>query len=168
MNMYQIIGTDIDGVISSSPVHFGARSRFLCGVWAVLDAIGVSRFIMWRMRPRPWVVEWLQAMSKAGNPIWVITQRGCKHREFTQRQLTRWNVPYSYVFCFPGDVDPVEWKAKYARLCNIMLEDQQGLIDGMQAQLGNQAPVFYNTTRDADLMQARLESEKGTDHVETV
>ena len=38
----------------------------------------------------------------------------------------------------------------------------------LQAQLGNQAPVFYNTTRDADLMQARLESEKGTDHVETV
>ena len=150
-----IIGTDIDGVISDSPLHFGARSRFLRGLWRVSDCVGLSQPIMSRAHPRPWVVEWLQAMSRVGHPIWVITHRGCQHHDFTERQLTRWEVPFAHLYTFPGG-DPVAYKANIARFCAIMLEDQQGLIDGMQAQLGAEAPAFYNTTKDADILQAMI------------
>ena len=168
MRPSDIIGTDIDGVISDSPLHFGARSRFLRGLWRASDRVGLSQPIMSRAHPRPWVVEWLQAMSRAGHPIWVITHRGCKHYEFTEKQLRGWGVPFSHLFTFPGG-DPVAFKANIARFCTIVLEDQQELIDGMQATLGGQAPVFYNTTRDADRMQAMLENnQEEPDHVETV
>jgi len=92
-------------------------------------------------------------MSKVGHPIWVITQRGHKHREFTERQLARWGVPFAMVYTFPGG-DPVAFKAGIAQWCDIILEDQQELIDGMKARLGDKRPMLYNTTRDADILMA--------------
>ena len=155
MDTKGIIGTDIDGVISDSPIHFGARSPFLRGLWRVSDCVGLSQPIMSRAHPRPWVVEWLQAMSKAGHPIWIITHRGCKHYDFTERQLARWEVSFAHLFTFPGG-DPVEFKANIARLCDLMLEDQQELIDGIQARLGDRCPVLYNTTKDTDILMAMI------------
>ena len=150
-----IIGTDIDGVISDSPLHFGARSRFLRGLWRMSDYVGLSRPIMSRAHPRPWVVEWLQAMSEMGHPIWIITQRGYKHSEFSERQLCRWGVPFSHIFCFPGG-DPVDWKAAIARPCRLYLDDQQELLDGIRARLGDDCPALYNTTRDAAILRAMI------------
>ena len=155
MGANDIIGTDIDGVISDSPLHFGARSRFLRGLWRVSDRLGLSQPIMARAHPRPWVVEWLRGMASAGHIIWIITQRGYKHLDFTEKQLARWGVPFAHIFCFPGG-DPVDWKATVAQHCRLYLDDQQELLDGIRALLGDDCPTLFNTTRDADTLMAMI------------
>ncbi len=147
-----IIGTDMDGVLTTSPIHCGGLGAVGKIVWGFLRATRLADRIMRRAQPRAWVCAAARKLHEVGHEVRVITAREERYRLLTQEWLRKNEVHYHHLIMRPRGLDTISFKVAAVAACDVYWEDQQEIIDELKAR-GCPARL-YNTTKHADAICA--------------
>lgn len=149
-----IIGTDIDGTLTTSPIHCGGLGVVGRLVWGFLRATRLADRIIRRAHARHWVCEIARKLYDAGHEVRIITAREERYRLLTQEWLRKHEIHYHHLIMRPRGLETMSFKVAAVAACDVYWEDQQEIIDELKAR---DCPcLLYNTTKDADTLMAMI------------
>ena len=153
-----LIGTDIDGTLLPSPLHWGGTSRLGMAVYNLWERMGVMERRMRAAQLDALGCQLLRDERERGAKVVAITARSDTLRQATAECFERNRVGFIQLYTRPPrQMDVVKFKAGWIRdlKCDVYLEDDRELAVQIQRRLGLGGPLVVNFT-DWELMPELL------------
>ena len=144
-----LIGTDIDGTLLPSPLHWGGTSRTGMMIYRLWERTGVMEKRMREARLDPLACQILREAHARGAGVVAITARSDKVRQGTYDCFTRNDVgfitPYTRA---PQQMDVAQHKTYWIQRLkvDVYLEDDCELAVREQKILGVGGPLIVHMT----------------------
>lgn len=144
------ICVDIDGTITTNPLHIGGFSWWGYALWWLLRVTGLADVIMRRARPNPAAITWLRAFADMGWHVRLVTAREERYWDLTHEWLRENRLGWAHDLRMrPPGQSSVGHKAYWTskrKGCLLYLEDQLEIAEEVQKLLGRDAPIILHMT----------------------
>jgi hypothetical protein len=124
----RVLACDLDGCITTEPLHWGGISPVGAVVWKLARRTGLAQRLMAKAIPNPLAVTCLSGLVRRGWTIRIVTAREECYRELTSWWLGRWQVPYDMLSMRAESVPVVHHKVAGVAGATLYLDDDAGLM----------------------------------------